>query len=132
MSITRASPEMRQYLYEMLEQLPEATLSEVARFVETLRSKDYQSTRDAKESKAKIHAEAQAFRSMHRELLSRYRGRYVAVHDGRVVDDDMDRRSLYLRVRARYGATPVLIREVTELPEREFHILSPRLESDPL
>lgn len=39
----------------------------------------------------------------------RYAGRYAAVHDGQVVDDDLDQRALYLRVRARYGRKPVLI-----------------------
>jgi hypothetical protein len=38
-----------------------------------------------------------------------YAGRYAAVRDGRVVDDDPDQRALYLRVRAKYGRTPVLI-----------------------
>jgi hypothetical protein len=39
----------------------------------------------------------------------RYAGRYAAVHGGQVVDDDPDQRTLYLRVRAKYGSTPVLI-----------------------
>jgi hypothetical protein len=40
---------------------------------------------------------------------ARYRGKFVAVRDGQVVDDDPDQRTLYLRVRARFGHTPVLI-----------------------
>jgi hypothetical protein len=39
----------------------------------------------------------------------RYAGRYAAVRDGQVVDEDPDQRTLYLRVRAKYGRTPVLI-----------------------
>lgn len=38
-----------------------------------------------------------------------YRGQFVAVHNREVVDQDKDQRSLYLRVRARFGKTPVLI-----------------------
>lgn len=118
--------EIREHLYEILEQLPLVALSEVARLVETLRISEYRST--SEDDKAKIHAEAQAFRAMHHELVSLYQDRYVAIHNGQVVDDDVDRRSLYIRVRAGYGATPVLIRKVAASPEREFHILSPRLE----
>jgi len=39
----------------------------------------------------------------------RYAGRYAAVYGEEVVDDDPDQRTLYLRVRAKYGRTPVLI-----------------------
>ena len=76
----------------------------------------------------KLSSEIEAFRTMHDDLLARYRGRYVAVHDGRVVDHDANRRALYLRIRARFGETPVLIRQVTDQAEREWVVLSPRLE----
>src|SRR4030042_1027767 len=55
----------------------------------------------------KIHNEAQAFKSMHTELVKHYFGRYVAIHEGQVVDHDDDLRKLYRRVREQYGATPV-------------------------
>jgi len=39
----------------------------------------------------------------------RYLGDYVAIRGGEVVDRDPDQRTLYLRVRARFGHQPVLI-----------------------
>jgi predicted transcriptional regulator len=38
----------------------------------------------------KIKAEAAAFRTLHSELVKQYLGRYVAIHDGHVVDHDED------------------------------------------
>ena len=53
----------------------------------------------------------------------RYRGEFVAVTDGQVVDHDPDQRSLYLRVRQRFGHRPVLIvrADWTEPPVYTIH-----------
>ena len=76
----------------------------------------------------KIIAESKAFRAMHAELLQRYRGEYVAIHDGEVVDHDVDLCALNRRIRARYGRIAVLLQRVTERPEVELVIRSPKLE----
>lgn len=120
--------ETKEYLYHILEQLPPRALSEVTRFVEGLRASALQDTNQ--DDRAKIHAEARAFRAMHRQLMEKHLGWYVAIHEGQLVDDDQDRRKLYLRIRAKYGIVPVLIRQVAKAPEREFNILSPWLERD--
>lgn len=64
----------------------------------------------------KIIAESKAFRSMHAELLQRYKGEYVAVHNGEVVDHDVNLGALNRRIRARYGCLAVLLQQVTEQP----------------
>ena len=53
----------------------------------------------------------------------RYHGEFVAVRDGQVVDHDPDQRSLYLRVRARFGHAPMLIvhADWTEPPACTIH-----------
>ncbi len=76
----------------------------------------------------KIIAESEAFRAMHAELLHQYRDEYVAVHDGEVVDHDEDICALNHRIRARYGRRAVLLQQVTEQPEIELVIRSPKLE----
>jgi hypothetical protein len=76
----------------------------------------------------KIIAESEAFRAMHAELLQQYRGEYVAVHNGKVVDHDEDVCALNRRIRARYGRQAVLLQQVTERPEVELVIQSPKLE----
>jgi len=76
----------------------------------------------------KIRAEAEAFRSMHAELVEKYLGQYVAIHNGRVVDHDQDFQSLHTRIRRRFGRRPVLLRRVETEPERVLVFRSPRLE----
>jgi len=76
----------------------------------------------------KIIAESEAFRAMHAELVQQYRGEYVAVHDGKVVDHDEDICALNRRIRTRYGSRAVLLQQVTERPEIELVIKSPKLE----
>lgn len=75
----------------------------------------------------KLHRESQAFLAMHSELMEKYAGQAVAIHQGQVIDHDLDVRGLYLRMRSRYGDTPVLIRQVTERGENTLTFRSPRL-----
>jgi len=76
----------------------------------------------------KIQAEIAAYRSMHPDLVRQYRGQYVAVHDGQVVDHDVDFQALHRRVRERFGRQAVLLRQVEEEVERELTFRSPRFE----
>ncbi len=58
----------------------------------------------------------------------RYQGQYVAIHHGQVIDSDVDRRTLYVRVRQRFSHAPIPILNAAwdEPPVYEFR--SPRLE----
>jgi hypothetical protein len=76
----------------------------------------------------KITAESQAFEAMYPELAANYLGEFVAIHEGRVVDNDADFEALFLRVQARFEQTPVLIRQVTDSPTLDYHARRPRLE----
>jgi len=76
----------------------------------------------------KIHAETEAFWAMYPQLLERYSGQYVAVHEGKVVDTGPDLAELYQRVRECYGDTPVLLTKVLPDSTRELVFRSPRLE----
>lgn len=70
----------------------------------------------------KIDRESRSYEAMHSELVQKYFGQWVAVHDGELVDHDEDATALYLRVRARYGRISVLLREVTERPVEEIRL----------
>lgn len=76
----------------------------------------------------KIRAEAAAFEEQRATLLAHYRGEYVAIHQGRVIDHDPNLRTLHLRVFAQVGHTPVLLKRVGDEPERELMFRSPRFE----
>jgi 3-dehydroquinate synthase class II len=77
---------------------------------------------------SQLVAEQAAWFALSPNERARYRAEFVAVHDGQVVDHDADRRTLYLRVRERFGHKPVLIvyADWTEPPVYTVH--SPRLE----
>ena len=75
-----------------------------------------------------IKAEAEAFRSMHAKLAEKYLGQYVAIHGGKVVDNDEDFQALHGRIRQRFGRQPVLLRQVEIEAERVLTFRSPRLE----
>lgn len=76
----------------------------------------------------KIHQEAEAFQKQRAALLRQFAGQYVAIHNGQVIDHDADLRTLHLRVFARLGHTPVLLKQVKEAPDRELVFRSPRWE----
>jgi len=74
---------------------------------------------------AKLDAEIAAYERLHPELRQKYWGQWVAVHEQKLVDHDSDRTALYRRVRAHYGRTAVLIRQVTEQPSGEIWVRTP-------
>lgn len=76
----------------------------------------------------KIRGETEAFNQQYMKLLTRFLGEYVAIHNGQVIDHDRDLRALHLRVFERLGRTPVLLKQVTQEPERELVFRSPRFE----
>ncbi len=86
------------------------------------------STSDGAARRAKIHAEAEAWRTMPESERNLYRGQFVAVHKGQIIDHAVDRLLLYRRVREKLGNVPVLITPAGEPHPREFQLLSPRMD----
>ena len=80
---------------------------------------------------AYLLAEMGRFRQRHAELLVGYRGQFVAMRDGQVIDQDFDGGALDARVHREHGEQPVLIVQVTETPEQEFTLRNPKLEVAP-
>ena len=64
----------------------------------------------------KWEREYAAFLEMLPDLLQTHRGKYVAVHEGRVVDSDDDKIGLALRVYEKYGYIPIYVGLVTVTP----------------
>jgi len=56
---------------------------------------------------SKGEREYHAFLRMLPDLLTTHRGRFVAVHNEQIVDDDMDDIALVQRVHARFGYVPI-------------------------
>ena len=76
----------------------------------------------------KMEAEMAAFRSQLPALLATYPDQYVAVHQGQVIDHDVDLRVLHGRVYAKMGVIPVLLQKVTAEPAPDILVRGPRLE----
>ncbi len=108
---------------EQVSQLAEETQTQAETIVdEALRNYLAQARRE------KLEAENLAFEQQRMTLLAQYRGEYVALHGGRVIDHDRDVRALHLRVFAKLAHMPVLLKQVTESPDRELLLRSPRFE----
>jgi len=73
----------------------------------------------------KLDQEILAYEAMHAELRQKYLGQWVAVHEQKLVDHDSDGSALYRRIRARYGQTSVLLRQVTDQPVEEVWLRTP-------
>lgn len=76
----------------------------------------------------KIRAETKAFDRQYDSLLKKYRGQFVAIHEGQIIGHDPDLRILHLKVFNEFGQIPILLKQVMEQPERELQFRSPRLE----
>jgi hypothetical protein len=66
---------------------------------------------------SKGEREYQAFLRLLPELLPTHRGRYVAIHNGQVLDEDADDIALVRRVHARVGYVPIHVGLVTDPPQ---------------
>ena len=76
----------------------------------------------------KVRAEQAIYEKMRHTLLDKYRGQYVAVHNGEVVESAQDLRSLHHKVFIRFGYTPVLHIQVMDEPLTDIHTRGLRLE----
>ncbi|HQE92854.1 MAG TPA: hypothetical protein PLH19_10335 [Anaerolineae bacterium] len=76
-----------------------------------------------------LHQEVQVFRACHADMLQTYAGRYIAMYQGQVVDDDTDQLALLARIEEQYPYTPVLITQVVSEPEETYTSRSPWLRS---
>ncbi len=75
--------------------------------------------------RAKMKEEQAAFQAMKPDLLRRYEGQYVAIHNGELVDYDSDQTTLALRINDQYPNTAVLIKKVSPEPDKILHMRSP-------
>lgn len=70
--------------------------------------------------------ERQAFLTMKESLLAEYRGRFVAVREGRVVESGHDQVAVALRAYERFGYVPIYVGLVSTEPQPSRRIPTPR------
>jgi hypothetical protein len=73
-----------------------------------------------------MEREVEAYQAMHPELIRKYRGEYVAIHEGRVVAHDSDPVALLQRIRSQFPNQIVLRRKVEANARPEIQIRRPR------
>ena len=81
-----------------------------------------------KRAEEKIRAEQKKFNEQKESLLVKYKGEYVAVHNGEVIDHDPSIGELHRRVHTSLGRIPVLLKKVTDEPDRVLVFRSPKLQ----
>jgi len=112
------SDELATQLIPLRQELPQLLARLVANIVESPPQQARQ---------AKIHNEAMAWRALPLATRQQYAGQFVAVHNGQVIDSDLDRLELYRRIQQKLGHVPVLITPAHQPSPREFSLHSPRL-----
>ena len=66
------------------------------------------------EYQARFEQEVAAYAAMHRQLMEKYGGQWVAIYGGQVIDVDVDDVALFDRVIDQYGEdAPILFHKVT-------------------
>ncbi len=111
---------------ELTELQPEATTVDLGTVVDVA-MKQY----IFRQRQEKIARERRWYEAHHVELVQAYRGRYIAINNGQVVDDDGDGRVLAKRARQTYGRTAIAIIEVADTPELPtLHIRSPKMATE--
>lgn len=73
--------------------------------------------------------EMDRYRQMYPEIVVQYRGQFLGIQDGKILDSDPDGGLLYRRLRQKYGDLPILIVQVTSTPEQEFTSFHRHLET---
>ncbi|OAI38815.1 hypothetical protein AYO40_06360, partial [Planctomycetaceae bacterium SCGC AG-212-D15] len=64
----------------------------------------------------KFQRERLAFFRMKPQLLATHKGKYVAIHEGQLVDSGDDKIAVAMRVYQKFGYLPILVTLVTDEP----------------
>jgi hypothetical protein len=128
--------DIEQELLQTVRQLPAARAAAVLDFAQFLMARPAAVTDNRGEAQSdwdrqaeQIDREQRIYERRHSELLAQYRGRYIAMRHGDVVDADSDMTDLSSRIRARFGNEPVLMKLVQSDPRQTYTIRSPKLVS---
>jgi hypothetical protein len=70
--------------------------------------------------------EKRAYERLESDLMATYKGKYVAIREGQVVDSDEDKMTLIIRVYDKLGYGPMYVHKVGE-PLRIAKIISPKV-----
>ena len=78
---------------------------------------------------ADFEQESAAFQELLPHILQSHKERFIAIRDGKIIDDDIDEIALAQRLEKTHRNEFVLVRKVTPEVEREDYLESPETES---
>lgn len=114
-------------IYQQAKQLAQATDRKVADvLVDSIVLDKHLDEESADETEKAINAEIASYREMHSTLWQTYPGKYVAIHQGKLIDHDTEFAGLYERIHKQFPDVFVLIRQVEAEPEKTYYFRSPR------
>lgn len=127
--------DIEQELLQTVRQLPAARAAAVLDFAQFLMARPAAVTDNRGEAQSdwdrqaeQIDREQRIYERRHSELLAQYRGRYIAMRHGQVIDHDTDRLALRRRVRTQQGNKAVFFTLVEADPVQTIWMRSPQLE----
>lgn len=135
--MTVSTYDIEHELMQVVRQLSATRAAEVLDFAQSLVTRDpapsamdKQPLSDWDRQFEQVDQEQRAYERQHKEILAQYRGRYVAMRHGKVIDHDIDRLALRRRIRKQYGNVPFFFTLVEDEPVQTFWMRSPHLVTD--
>lgn len=115
-------------IYRRIVKQAEANHRQISDIVnEVLTDTFSQGQNEANPAREKMLKEVEAYKKMYASLAEKYLGYYVAIYQGELVDQDIDKEALFFRIREKYPHQTVLQRQVLSEPDPILHFRSPRL-----
>ena len=78
---------------------------------------------------SKWERERRAFEQLKPSLLDEHAGKYVAVHNGQVVESGDDQAAVAMRAYSRHGYVPIYVGLVSTSPQPPIRMPTPRVQS---
>ena len=103
------------------------TNTRLANWIEQELDRSHEASFGVDQSLEILRRENEVFARLQAELRVAYPNEFVAIHNGQVMDHDLNRRALFARVSSTIGLTPFLLKHVETNARQEFTFRSPRL-----
>jgi hypothetical protein len=123
---TRVTITLPDSIYQQAQRLAQSTQQNVQEVLTEVITKNFNPF-PVHENRFAMLQEVEAFKLLHPQLVKQYKGQYVAVFHGQVVDHDDDPVELHYRVKSQFPGETVLHRKVEDDPDPILRFRSPRL-----
>ncbi len=114
-------------IYQQIAKQAKQSRKNISDFVEDVVTDTFSSKINPQNpAREKMLQEIDAYKNMHASLVKTYLGKFVAIHEGQLVDYDSDKNALFFRMKKKYPNQIVLQRQVQASSVPVLHNHSPR------